>query len=52
MTHFGQVVQQLLGILSADGLVSDHVGEVLNTVQLQSGSIQTLANLILQILWA
>ena len=42
MADLGQVVQQLLGILGADGLVSDHVGEVLNTVQLQSGSIQTI----------
>ena len=52
MANLGQECQQLLGIFGADGFVSDHVGEVLNTVQLQSGSIQTLANLILQILWA
>ena len=40
VADLGQVVQQFLGILGADGLVSDHVGEVLNTVQLQSGSIR------------
>ena len=44
----GQVVQQLLGILGADGLVSDHVGEVLNTVHLEDGLVQTLTHLILQ----
>ena len=48
VAHLGQVAQQLLGILGADGLVSDHVGEVLNTVHLQDGGIQTLAHLILQ----
>ena len=50
VTDLAQELQQLLGILGADGLVCDHVGEVLNTVHLQSGSIQTLADLILQIL--
>ena len=48
VTGLGQEVQQLLGILGADGFISDHVGEVLNTVHLQSSSIQTLTHLILQ----
>ena len=42
VTHIAQVLQQSLGILGADGLVSDHIGEVLNTVHLQSGGIQTI----------
>ena len=37
-----QELQQLLGILGADGFVSDHVGEVLNTVQFRSDSIRFL----------
>ena len=42
VTDLAQELQQLLGILGADGLVCDHVGEVLNTVHLQNGSIQTI----------
>ena len=48
VTYLAQELQQLLGILGADGLVCDHVGEVLHTVHLQNGSIQTLTHLILQ----
>ena len=32
MAHLSQVVEQLFGILGADGLIGDHVGEVLNAV--------------------
>ena len=42
MANLGQVCQQLLRIFLADGFVSNHVGEVLNTVHLQDGSIQTI----------
>ena len=48
VADLGQVSQQSLGIFAADGFVSDHVGEVLNTVHIQDGGIQTLTHLILQ----
>ena len=46
VANFGQVLEKLFGILGADALVSDHVGEVLNTVQFQSNSIPLFAYLI------
>ncbi len=48
MANLGQECQQLLGILGADGFVSDHVGEVVNTVHFLSGSVQMVTDLILQ----
>ena len=40
VAYFAQELKQLLGVLGADGLVCDHVGEVLNTVQFRSDSIR------------
>ncbi len=42
VANFGQVLEELFGILGANCLVSDHVGEVLNTVQFRSNSIRFL----------
>ena len=51
MANLGEVRQQLFGIAGgAVGLVSDHVGKVLNAVHILRGLVQLVANLILQFL--
>ena len=50
MAHAAQEFHQLLGIVGADGLIGNHVGEVVHAVQLLGGSIQTLPHLVLQLL--
>lgn len=51
VTLLSQEVQQLFGIArSAGGLVSNHVGKVLDAVQVLGGLVHLVANLILQIL--
>ena len=47
VTLLGQEAHQGLGILS-DGLVTDHIAEVVHTVQLLGSSVDTLSHLILQ----
>ena len=50
MTLLSQEVQQLFGIArTAGGLVSDHVGKVLNAVQILRGLVDLVADLLLQL---
>ena len=49
VTLLGQPVQQLLAV-GGDGLVSYHVGEVVDAVQFLGRLVQTLGNVVLQLL--
>ena len=49
MTLLGQPVQQFLTV-GGNGFVSHHVGEVLDAVQLESGLVQALCHIVLQLL--
>ncbi len=42
VAYLAEVCDQLFGIFGADGLVGDHVGEVLDAVQLKCDSIRLL----------
>ena len=49
VTLFGQPVQQLLAV-GSNGLVGNHVGEVVDAVQLLGRLVQALGNVVLQLL--